>query len=83
MKQHDESYLKITYLTKNNNTKTKYFKIETGLIKRILDFYFDGLNQLPQEGSDKQDEYDISQAIFIEIIQNVDNNKTIKIDSEI
>jgi hypothetical protein len=31
--------MKITYINKFNQVKVKFYKIESGLIKRVIDFY--------------------------------------------
>jgi hypothetical protein len=44
--------MKITYINEQQ-LKIKYFKIESGLVKRMLDFYTDEQYNNKQEGSDK------------------------------
>lgn len=64
--------MKITFINEDESVRVRYYKIESGIIKRLLDFYSDEEYLIPQQGSNKQDLYIIAFAIRAEIIENAD-----------
>ena len=56
LKSHLGEYIKIGFMNSDGNIEERIYKIESGMIKKIIDFYTKGRQDIPEDqiGSDEE-----------------------------